>query len=202
MAIPADIEANRLIFLQDAKDASGYAQDVMTLRYNKRHLPLSLRVGDKVYINLHKGYKVNSNLHKKFGARRVGRFPIKRILANGNAYELALPRHWKIHPVISVEHIEPVPQGEDPYNRPTDDGKEVQPVIEEGDTEEWRSWEIEKLVDKRTIRYGKGKPETEYLVQWKGFGPAYNEWYPVRLLQNAKELMAEYDADEHPNQLL
>ena len=195
--IAADTEANRLVFLKDAKDASQYAQDVMALRYDNKHKPLALHEGEKVFINLHKGYNINSKLHKKFGARRVGRFPIKRIFADGNAYELALPRHWKIHPVISVEHIEPVPKGKDPYSRPTDDGKDVEPVIQEGDTEEWKSWEIEKLVDKRTIRYGKGKSETEYLVQWKGFGPAYNEWYPVRLLQNAKELMAEYDA-EHP----
>jgi Chromo (CHRromatin Organisation MOdifier) domain len=99
-----------------------------------------------------------------------------------NAYELDLPKHWRIHPVISIEHLEPAPNEPDPYDRPINDGSDVEPITQEGDTEEWQSWEIEKLVDNRICKYGKGKPEVEYLVRWKGYGPAFDEWYSIKLL--------------------
>jgi hypothetical protein len=126
-----------------------------------------LREGDKVFIRLHKGYNLNSRIHKKIGAQRTGPFRVKRVFTN--AYELDIPKHWRVHPVISVEHLEPAPDGADPYyDRPTNDGSNIEPVTQDGDTEEWQSWEIEKPVDKRIRKYGKGKPELEYLIRWKG----------------------------------
>ena len=51
---------------------------------------------------------------------------------------------------------------------------------------------IEKIVDKRQIKYGKSKPVTEYRVKWKGYGPEWNEWYPEDLLDNARDLIKGY----------
>jgi hypothetical protein len=140
---------------------------------------------------IHKGYKVSSKIHRKLGTQRTGRFKILKVLGHGNAYKLDIPKHWKVHPVISMEHVEPVPDGDDPYERPTPEV--IEPIPTEGDTEEWKSWEIEKLVDKRTRKFGRGRPQTEYLVRWKGYGPAYDEWYPTNLLENAKQLIAQYE---------
>jgi hypothetical protein len=37
------------------------------------------------------------------------------------AYELEIPSNWRIHPVISVTHLELAPRGKDSYNRKGND---------------------------------------------------------------------------------
>lgn len=53
-----------------------------------------------VYLNLHRGYTI-AGVHRKFGQQRVGAFKIKRVVGP-LAYELELPDHFRIHPVVSV----------------------------------------------------------------------------------------------------
>lgn len=47
-------------------------------------------------------------------------------------------------------------------------------VYVEGDTEDFKSYEIEKLLNKRIVRKGRGF-STEYLVEWKGYGAQFDE---------------------------
>jgi hypothetical protein len=77
--------------------------------------------------------------------------------------------------------------GSDPYNRPILD----QPGAIEVDGEQ--EWEIERLLNKRIIKKGRGV-STQYLVRWKGWGLEYDTWYRIQDLQNAAELVTEYEA--------
>ena len=43
--------------------------------------------------------------------RRIGRL----------AYELDIPVYWRVHPVISIAMLEPIPIGLDLYKRPVPD---------------------------------------------------------------------------------
>ncbi|KAJ5875671.1 uncharacterized protein N7473_013018 [Penicillium subrubescens] len=52
-----------------------------------------------------------------FGAQRTG--PFKVIETYPNVCRLALPTRWRIHPVISIEHLQPHPREQDPFNRDT-----------------------------------------------------------------------------------
>ncbi|KAF2968945.1 hypothetical protein GQX73_g4615 [Xylaria multiplex] len=55
----------------------------------------------------------------------------------------------------------------------------------DGDDDEWKSYEIERLLKRRINRQG-GRPTLEYMVRWKGYGAADDQWYPRELLmQNA-----------------
>lgn len=83
--------------------------------FDAKHLPLQLRIGDLTYIRLHREYKLKSKIHHKFGAQRCG--PFKVVDTFPNAYRLALPPQWKIHDVISIEHLEPHPANDDLYGR-------------------------------------------------------------------------------------
>lgn len=98
----------------------------------------------------------------------VGPLHVKRRIGQ-LAYEIDIPPNWKIHPVISVAHLEPTSsQQQDPYNRPRPDHPNA--VYVEGDTEDYKSYNVEALLGKRSIKR-RGIQQTQYLVRWKGYGP-------------------------------
>ena len=176
----------------NAADAISYAQMSQKFHYDRKHQPMFLRPGiDKAYLRLHKGYNIPSTASVKrvLGQQYVGPFDIIRKVGF-QAYELAIPNHWKIHPVITVAMLEPAPQGPDPYERPLPDRPDS--VYVEGDNDEYKSWEIQRLLNRRVTRRGRGY-SVQYLVRWKGYGPEYDTWYRVKDLDNAKDLVEEYD---------
>ena len=101
-----------------------------------------------------------------------------------------MPPFWKTHNVVSIKHLLPYP-GDDPFGRtPPRPG----PVYVEGDDGDWKSYEIEALLDKRSIKRGR-ETSIEYLVQWKGWPHQYDEWYPQECLtEHANDLIQEYEA--------
>ena len=60
----------------------------------------------------------------------------------------------------------------------------------QGDTNDSKSYELERVLDKRVSPRGSVK----YLVRWKGYGPEEDVWKSVKELENAKELIEEYEA--------
>jgi hypothetical protein len=185
---------DRNVHQREAADAIAFAQLDAKVRYDHRHQPLRFESGQRAFLRLNHGYKLPGRPSRKLGPQRAGPFTITRPVGN-LAYELQLPTHWRIHPVVSVAQLEPAPNERDPYDRP----RPISPVgiNEEGDTRDWGSFEIEALVDRRERRYGRSKPVKEYLVRWKDLGPEYDQWYGMDLLaQRAMELVEEYDHRE------
>jgi hypothetical protein len=119
--------------------------------------------------------------------------PFKVIKRIGRlAYQLELPPHWRVHNVFSVAQLEPWPKGDDPFKR------RVHPPPPVNITDDGAVYEIERLIDKRVIKHGRGKPTVEYLVRWLGQGPEYDVWYSIDDLHDASELVAEYDKEFEP----
>ena len=98
-----------------------------------------------------------------------------------------------IHPVVSVAALEPAPREEDPYHRPREIGQD--PIIDNDPEGTQDHYEVERLLDRRVRRLpGRGKRSvTEYLIKWKGWGPYWNKWYKEEDLQDARNLMSEYN---------
>jgi hypothetical protein len=94
--------------------------------------------------------------------KRVGPFEIIRRVSS-LAYELKLPSAIKIYSVISVIHLEPVSYSDNPFNRLKND--HLPPVEKIDLNNEWRSFRIETLINRRLRRYGRGKKIIEYLVK-------------------------------------
>ena len=45
----------------------------------------------------------------------------------------------------------------------------------------------------RSVQIIHRKPQIKYLVRWLGYGPEYDMWYSIENLQNAQELIEEYE---------
>jgi hypothetical protein len=111
-----------------------------------------------------------------------------------NAYRLDLPAHLKIHPVVSVTQLEPVPKGKDPYERsweardgPVDSAQDEAP-----------SYVIDRLINRRV---DKVTGRTQYLISWKGWGVVHNVWYDKEDLDDAPDMVRDYDLTHPETQL-
>jgi len=107
---PEDHEIKR----QEAADSLSYAQAMMKIRYDATHIAWTPEAGDRVYLRM-QHYNIPGMSNRKLTEPCVGPFLIKRLVER-LACKLELPKNWKIHPVISIAELEPVPQN-DPYQR-------------------------------------------------------------------------------------
>ena len=191
------IEEKRFRHRQEAADSASFAAAKAKIYYDARHTPLLLNPGDKAFLRLNRGYKLPGKPNPKLSNQRTGPFPIKRRIGR-LAYELELPPEWRVHPVISVAQLEPVPKESDPYARPRPTHP---PAVEmEGDTEDFKSYEVEKLVGRRIRKFG--RTETiQYLVRWLGYGSEHDTWRSLSVLDNSMELVEAYERQHPPESL-
>lgn len=83
------------------------------------------------------------------------------------AYFLKLLDHWKIYPVFNITQLEFCPDPKsDPYQR--ERSEKSSSVFVENDIEDFKSYEFDRLLNKRVIVKGRGFV-TEYLIKWKGY---------------------------------
>ena len=184
----------RLAKREEADDAMSFAATIMKARYDGKHLAISFKEGDEVFLKLHHGYSIPGLANRKLSQQRVG--PFKVLAKVGTlAYRLELPPVMRIHPVISVAQLEPAASisGPDRYGRKIN--LEPPPVINEDDAgkdegkDGGRPYDVERVLDKRITR---DKPW--YLIKWKDYGNEHNVWYKLEDLANAMELVEEYES--------
>lgn len=169
----------------DAKDAITLAAIKMKEYYDAKHLPQFFDTGNLVNLRLHKGYRVPGITSKKIGPQLVGPFKIVERIGR-LAYRLELPENMLIHDVISIAYLEPATDpAMDPYQRRR---LPAPAVVVDGEEE----FEIEKLLQKRRIRRGRGW-STQYLVRWLGYGPEFDQWMPEHRLAHAPDLVQEFE---------
>ncbi|KAF7783245.1 hypothetical protein Agabi119p4_2621 [Agaricus bisporus var. burnettii] len=136
------------------------------------------KVGDRVLLNttnrrreyMHKG----SGRAAKFMPRFDGPFQIVKAHPESSSYTLSLPPSATFHPTFHVSQLRRFIPNDDtafPSRKPCN----PEPTLVDGD------WEhvIERIIDER--QRGRGK---QYLVRWKGFSSAHDEWIPHRLLRD------------------
>ncbi len=195
VASTLNVDAGRVLPLPTSRvevaDAIDFAKMDAKYHYDRKHQPLAMRIGEYALLRLHRVYSIPAVTNRKLGQQYVGPFQIIEKIGR-LAYRLDIPSHWRVHPVFTVAQLEPCPPpGNDPYNRPRPD--EPPTVFVEGDTAEWKSFELERLLNRRITRRGWGQPTTQYLARWKGYGPEYDTWMSLKELGNAEDLIKEYD---------
>ncbi|RWA03570.1 hypothetical protein EKO27_g11536 [Xylaria grammica] len=177
-----DIRFFREHLRRDANLAMDFAAVQAKRYYDGKHRSIEFEVGDKVYLKLHSGYHLPGKPSRKYSQQMSGPFEVKRRVGT-LAYELDLPPDYIIHPVISVAHLRPTPDGKDPFDRYIPPPGPVEADQDgKGDL-----YEVEILLKHRITR---GK--MSYLVKWKGWGHQYNQWMAEGQLDGSQELIEEY----------
>ena len=132
--------------------------------YNKKHRDVQFREGDLVLLSTRnlrlKG--IPTKLQKRF----VGAFRILDTVGQ-QAYRLALPNDWKIHPVFHVSLLRDW--------KSADVQEDV--AVSQKDTPEVEEpfWEIEKILRWRKVKR-RNKIIKEFLVLWKNFPMDEASW--------------------------
>jgi Chromo (CHRromatin Organisation MOdifier) domain len=96
-------------------------------------------------------------------------------------YKLRLPETWQIHNVFHASLLTPFTETEE-HRR-----NFIEPPPDEIEGEE--EWEVERILGKR--HHGRGR-KLQYLVRWKGYAPAHDQWID-RSDMNASELIDAYE---------
>ena len=115
----------------------------------------------------------------KLAPRRHGPFKIVHVVSPV-AYELELPKHWKIHLVFHVSLLTP-------YIETTVHGSNFlwpPPDIVDGQEE----YEVKQIVSHRIFGCSK---QLQYLVKWQGYPSSDNTWEPTENL-HADKLVQKY----------
>ena len=120
---------------------------------------------------------------KKLQSKYIGPYKIAEAISPV-AYRLDLPPTLRIHPVFHVSLLKS-------YIEPEiiDDRKLPSPPPEPVTIEDHEEFEVERILDRRT-KYR----QTEYLVKWKGYPECDTLWEPLKNLDNAAEVIVEFES--------
>jgi len=167
---------------EEAKAALGKAQEKMKKFGDRRRgKGEEYKVGDLVLLSMKDlKWQMKGRRLEKLTKRFVGPYKVKEIISS-NAIELELPNSIKIHPVVNISRVRL-------YKSQVKGQKKIPPklVIIEGEEE----FEVEKILNKRMVR-GKEK----FLVRWKGYMAGEDTWENRENLENAKELVEEFERE-------
>ncbi|KAJ5197558.1 hypothetical protein N7449_008037 [Penicillium cf. viridicatum] len=96
---------------------------------------------------------------------------------------------WKIHPVISIEHLEPVPNP-DPFQR---EAPAPEATTDKRFPDDTDRYEVKRVLDS-TVRCADRyrTPRTDYLIQWRGQRREEAEWVKERDAIGAEEAIDEF----------
>ena len=158
--------------------------------YDKKHRDVGCRVGDLVLLSTRnlKMKGTPGKLQKRF----VGPFRVTETIGE-QAYRLALPEEWRIHPVFHVSLLRAWKAADVQEDQPVSQGDA--PEVEEP------YWEIERLLRWRKIKRNK-KIIKEYLVLWKGFPVEEASWVQTEQFSHPEQIQKYIEVDQPLEQKL
>ena len=167
--------------MHKAKEALRQAQDRQKRYADEHRREVALVVGQLVLLKT-QNLKVLTSGTKKLLPRWVGPFKVLEQLGPV-AYKLELPANMRCHPVFHVSLLKPFRTDPGRFQPPPP------PLLVDADFE----YEVERIVDQREIKSGRGSTtKREYFVKWLGYGAEHNTWEPEGNLTNCQELIQQY----------
>ena len=184
------LNATRLRMRQEAIDAVIFKNVKTKLIHDKRYKLLFIKK-NKTYLKLHKNYKLSKIINSKLSNQRCESFLMKRRI-DRFAYELKLSSKWKIYSVISMTQLESV-EKKNLYDKKR--SHYFDSIKIESDTDFEKSYEIEKIVNKKIKMYEKISV-TQYLIRWFDYESKYDEWKNLAALIDCMNLIHDYKKND------
>jgi hypothetical protein len=152
-------------------------KEAMKKRWDKNQRePVEYAKGDLVLVQA--DYLPSTRLSRKLDDKWRGPFTV--LAKKGNsAYKIDLPKTWKGHKVFNKARIKKFKEPEFP--RQPQISSRPDPILTNEGHEEY---EVHNILDHR-----EKNEKTEYLVQWKDYGPEDDTWEPRENLQNAPRIL-------------
>ena len=97
------------------------------------------------------------------------------------SYQLQFPSHVTLHPMVHASHLHP-------YHDSNQFPEHPSPRVLTDFLPLSRDWEIDLVSGSRVHNGG-----PEFLVHWKGHDISDNMWVPARNLENAHQLILDYN---------
>ena len=164
-----------------------YAQKLQKRVHDKRVKPWSYAFGEKVWLN---SKYIKTKHNRKLEAKFFGPFQVLYPIGK-QAYELKLPKKWRIHDVFYVSLLE-----QDTIMKGwMDDKAELDAGDDSG------TYEVEVI--RNSAVYARESesghlPGLYYLVSWKRYPEEENIWEPASAVQHLRKLINSFHKD-HPD---
>ena len=184
-----NLSIQRMKYQREIVDVTNFATVKIKIYYDSRHISIRLKQSEKIYLQLNKDYKLFDKSNSKLFQQKCESFRIFERIERF-AYRLKLLSTWRIHFVVFIAQLESTFVDVDFYNRFRFHYFDFIEI--ESDTNQYKFYEIEKLVDKRIRKYNKILV-IQYLVRWIGYGSEYDEWRFISELQNFQNLIEQYE---------
>ena len=184
-----NIAQQRLKYQIEIVDATTFVNVKATIYYDSRHTFLMLRSKNKTYLRLNHDYQLFEKFNRKISSQRCDSFIVKKRI-DRLTYELSLSVNWKIHLVIFVAQLKLVLTN-DSYHRSRSEHSDFIDI--KSDTSQWKFYEIELIIDKRTRNYN-NKKVTQYLLRWLDYDSKHDVWRSITKLKNCMNLIEKYEA--------
>lgn len=175
---------------EEAIDTLKAAQARMARYFDSGHTPVNIKKEDKVWLKLARGVQHGYRLPNMsdLNVIKAGPYKVKRRIGKV-AFELELPDHIKIHPVVSCIHLEVC--NEDLYDRRV---PAPPPIIVEGE----ERYLIDRILKKEQRRQpGTKGRRTYYRVRWQGYRPSNDSWIEEgELREQVPQLVEDFDRQQ------
>ena len=156
--------------------------------YNRKHQSFFMKKNEYALIRLHHEYQISTNdiLNKKYNQQYVDSFKILKKI-DKLTYRFDLSIHWRIHFVLFVAQLKFASIESNFYQRSRFIHSDS--MFVENDIKRVKFYEIDFLINKREI----ARRESEYLIRWKKYDSAYDEWRNISKFENVMNLIKNYE---------
>ncbi len=177
--------------LEKAKQHLLQAQQKQIKYANQHRQSITFNVNDQVLLSTQ---NLNTNNRSpKLLPKFIGPFTITKKLSDV-VYELQLPPNFRVHPVFHISKLKKYIQHNNqfPIRTLINNNNDSRPLPDAFTSAGEPQYEVEVLLDKRTIRTG-GRNTIQYLVKWFGYPIHEATWEPIQNLRAAQDSIQQYE---------
>ena len=147
-----DLSTQRLKYQRKTIDATVFATTKVKIYYNVKHTSIFFKKNEYVYLRLNKEYKLSKRFNSKFSQQRCEFFKILQRVER-LTYKLNLLSTWRVYSIILIAQLKSIFVDFDFYQRLR--FHHSNSVKMKRNTNEYRFYEINKLMSKKIRKYNK-----------------------------------------------